>query len=174
MDSLESIRMRLQSGFTIPNLVLEYDSRYGWGMPYMVDGECFLEDARIAGRSNPGTPHIELARRNAQWLHFDVFMWKCSAHGYTMFHTKSGRCAHCAQPGRRSQNAARAESRTTGQSTYKDLCTVHGRSTFSTARGLCLSCYNTLGQPRPRSTNPFGFYVAQDGTIKEVDEDVNN
>lgn len=168
MDSLDSIRVKLEAGFDEPGLVLKFDPSCGHSMPYILEDDRFLEEARKTARSDPATPHIEVARRRAAWLRYDLFLWNCSVHGVTAFRTQTCRCVECSQPGRKARNAARHESRKLGLPAYIDNCTVHGECTFSTARGLCLSCYNTLGQPRPLSTNPLGFYVGQDGNIKEV------
>lgn len=166
MSAIETLRMKLLTGeyvYTEPSLKLKHDDRYGTVMPYVENLGAFLEDARRKDRAPPAVK--DEARWRAKVLFYSTFMWECPDHGLAMFHTATGKCSLCYKESKRKVVPERAAA--TGP-TYMYNCGMHGHVEHSTARGLCLSCYNTLGQPRPKSTNPKGYYLNREGVVREA------
>lgn len=109
------------------------------------------------------------------------YYYICETHGVSLFSVHTWKCIKCYDiygmrrdnpsqlelrpPGRPAINQARADARRAGFPSYDSVCPVHGQGPFSTARGLCLQCYSALGAPRPRSTNPVGFYLDRNGEV---------
>ncbi len=171
MASLETLKMKFLTGeysFVSPPLTLKYDPRHGSEMPFAPLKGMLLEDAR---RAPCEPPRIERqARELAQSLFFNAYWWTCEHHGPTMFHTASGKCSICYKESKRKVTPARAAAKVAGEATYMDHCAIHLTVAHSTARGLCLSCYNTLGKPRPKSTNPRGWYINLEGIPRQCPE----
>lgn len=170
MSALETIRLKLASNeytFSDHSLSLIFDPRHNQTMPWSNQARKFLEDIRREDRVKPlPRSHYE-ARSRAKFSLLSMFAWNCPAHGEAPHHTHSGKCAVCYKESKRPVVRARVEA--TGP-TYMHSCQIHGMVEHSTARGLCLRCYNTLGQPRPVSTNPHGYFVNRDGAIRPAPE----
>lgn len=163
MSDLKTIRMKLMTdnmpAYAHP-LSLEFDPRHGQRMPYAIRHGKFLSDLREEVASMPKQPSLDKARSWAFVCHYETFWWDCAEHGLTAFFSSTGTCVSCSKKSRQTINPAR---RLATGSTYRDDCPVHGDVEFSKSRGLCLKCYNTLGKPRPASTNPAGWYVDRTG-----------
>lgn len=109
------------------------------------------------------------------------YYYVCEVHGVSLFSVHTWKCLKCYDiyggkrdnpsqselrpPGRPAVNQARADARRAGATSYDSVCPVHGKGPFSTARGLCLQCYSALGSPRPKATNPVGYYVDRNGEV---------
>ncbi len=160
MSAIETIAVKLKTGdypFQNNPMELKLDPRTGLPSPWVIRSGAFLSDLRAQFAQKPPEANHAMRRDRARHLHFDMYEWTCPEHGETAFHTVSGRCTKCAR-------------KAPVDSSYTGHCPIHGEGPFSSARRLCLGCYNTLGKPRPVSTNPAGFYVGRDGKFIECPE----
>lgn len=105
-----------------------------------------------------------------------TYIAPCPTHGNVPHNTVFGKCLTCytTHGTRRKRGTvtvdeptARIQARRDGERTYTANCAIHGATDHDVIRGLCLKCYNTLGVPRPRSTNTVGYYVDRVGVIRE-------
>lgn len=118
-------------------------------------------------RTEAPRPPMPPARKTAREARQPTYFAPCPAHGIRVPHyTHNGACAQCyttdgrlRAPPRPAASPARVDARRTGSPTYLAACPVHGPGVpHHTQRGLCAQCYNSLGSPRPASTNPAGYY----------------
>lgn len=128
------------------------------------------------------------ARVEATSMRRKRYAWTCEIHGLSPHSIYTAKCLYCYDsigiprsrsrdaptppPGRHRGNAdpVRVEARRREHKTYLKNCVLHGEVAHSVERGRCLRCYNSLGRPRPKSTNPDGYYVTPDGDIREAPE----
>lgn len=118
-------------------------------------------------------------RVNARSAGHTTFIGNCPVHGKVPFNVRHGKCLTCysttGHTRKRPANwtatdepTARIQARRDGERTYTANCAIHGAADHCVIRGLCLKCYNTLGVPRPKSSNPVGYYVDRVGVIREA------